>query len=176
MTPPCARCRRIFRRAFAPPTVFCCRACAGGPNWWSRSPNFPARRSANITAPISAKCRSATKAAITSPPSRPIRRCCERLDLVGRKFFLGVGVDSANKNIATVVAAFHKAKLGDTVLVLTGAKDPQGVRPDRPDPIRRRAHGRLYFRSATCARCTNTRSRWCSPRSTKASACRRSKP
>ena len=46
-----------------------------------------------------------------------------RLDLVGRKFFLGVGVDSANKNIATVVAAFHKAKLGDTVLVLTGAND-----------------------------------------------------
>lgn len=49
----------------------------------------------------------------------------ERLDLVGRKFFLGVGVDSANKNIATVVAAFHKAKLDDTLLVLTGAKDPK---------------------------------------------------
>jgi glycosyltransferase involved in cell wall biosynthesis len=49
----------------------------------------------------------------------------KRLDLVGRKFFLGVGVDSANKNIASVVAAFHKAKLDDTVLVLTGAKDPK---------------------------------------------------
>jgi glycosyltransferase involved in cell wall biosynthesis len=49
----------------------------------------------------------------------------ERLGLVGRKFFLGVGVDSANKNIATVVAAFHKAKLDDTLLVLTGAKDPK---------------------------------------------------
>ncbi|MGH6727392.1 MAG: glycosyltransferase family 4 protein [Pseudolabrys sp.] len=48
-----------------------------------------------------------------------------RLDLTGRKFFLGVGVDSANKNIATVVAAFHKAKLDDTVLVLTGANDPK---------------------------------------------------
>jgi glycosyltransferase involved in cell wall biosynthesis len=48
-----------------------------------------------------------------------------RLDLVGRKFFLGVGVDSANKNIATVVAAFHKAELGDTVLVLTGGRDPK---------------------------------------------------
>ncbi len=48
-----------------------------------------------------------------------------RLDLVGRKFFLGVGVDSANKNIATVVAAFHKAKLADAVLVLTGAHDPK---------------------------------------------------
>ena len=47
----------------------------------------------------------------------------QRLDLVGRKFFLGVGVDSANKNIATVVKAFHAAKLDDTVLVLTGAKD-----------------------------------------------------
>ena len=49
----------------------------------------------------------------------------QRLDLVGRKFFLGVGVDSANKNIATVVAAFHKAKLDGAVLVLTGAKDPK---------------------------------------------------
>jgi glycosyltransferase involved in cell wall biosynthesis len=48
-----------------------------------------------------------------------------RLDLVGRKFFLGVGVDSANKNIASVVAAFHKAKLDDAVLVLTGANDPK---------------------------------------------------
>lgn len=48
-----------------------------------------------------------------------------RLDLTGSKFFLGVGVDSANKNIATVVAAFHKAKLDDTVLVLTGAHDPK---------------------------------------------------
>jgi len=49
----------------------------------------------------------------------------ERLGLVGRKFFLGVGVDSANKNIASVVAAFHEAKLDDTVLVLTGANDPK---------------------------------------------------
>ncbi len=48
-----------------------------------------------------------------------------RLNLVGRKFFLGVGVDSANKNVAAVIAAFHKAKLGDTVLVLTGARDPK---------------------------------------------------
>jgi glycosyltransferase involved in cell wall biosynthesis len=47
----------------------------------------------------------------------------ERLDLVGRKFFLGVGVDSANKNIARVADAFHQAKLADAVLVLTGAKD-----------------------------------------------------
>ena len=49
----------------------------------------------------------------------------DRLGLRGRKFFLGVGVDSANKNIATVVAAFHKAKLDDAVLVLTGAKAPK---------------------------------------------------
>jgi glycosyltransferase involved in cell wall biosynthesis len=49
----------------------------------------------------------------------------QRLNLVGRKFFLGVGVDSANKNIASVVAAFHKAKLKDAVLVLTGARDPK---------------------------------------------------
>jgi glycosyltransferase involved in cell wall biosynthesis len=49
----------------------------------------------------------------------------DRLGLTGRKFFLGVGVDSANKNIARVVAAFHQADLGDAMLVLTGAKDPK---------------------------------------------------
>lgn len=49
----------------------------------------------------------------------------DRLGLRGRKFFLGVGVDSANKNIKTVVKAFHEAGLDDTVLVLTGAKDPK---------------------------------------------------
>jgi glycosyltransferase involved in cell wall biosynthesis len=51
------------------------------------------------------------------------RGVIERLGLGGRKFFLGVGVDSANKNIKTVVAAFQKANLPDAVLVLTGAKD-----------------------------------------------------
>ena len=49
----------------------------------------------------------------------------ERLGLQGRKFFLGVGVDSANKNIKSVVAAFDKANIPDAVLVLTGAKDPK---------------------------------------------------
>ena len=52
-------------------------------------------------------------------------RVIDRVGLRGRKFFLGVGVDPANKNIATVVAAFHKAKLDDAVLVLTGAKAPK---------------------------------------------------
>ena len=49
----------------------------------------------------------------------------ERLDLAGRRFFLGVGVDSANKNIKTVIDAFQRAKLDDAVLVLTGAHDPR---------------------------------------------------
>ena len=49
----------------------------------------------------------------------------DRLGLEGRKFFLGVGVDSANKNIKTVVEAFQQAKLDGAVLVLTGAKDPK---------------------------------------------------
>jgi len=49
----------------------------------------------------------------------------DRLDLRGRKFFVGVGVDSSNKNIKSVVEAFHEAKLGDTMLVLTGARDPR---------------------------------------------------
>lgn len=47
----------------------------------------------------------------------------DRLGLKGRRFFLGVGVDSANKNIKTVVDAFQRAALPDAVLVLTGAKD-----------------------------------------------------
>ncbi len=49
----------------------------------------------------------------------------QRLSLRDRKFFLGVGVDSANKNIKSVVAAFHKAKLSDVALVLTGAREPR---------------------------------------------------
>ncbi len=47
----------------------------------------------------------------------------ERLGLRGRRFFLGVGVDSTNKNIKTVVEAFHRARFNDAALVLTGAKD-----------------------------------------------------
>ena len=49
----------------------------------------------------------------------------DRLGLKGRKFFLGVGVDSANKNVKTVVKAFQQAQIEGAVLVLTGAKDPK---------------------------------------------------
>ncbi len=49
----------------------------------------------------------------------------DRLDLNGRNFFLGVGVDSSNKNIGKVIDAFRAAKFGDTMLVLTGARDPR---------------------------------------------------
>jgi glycosyltransferase involved in cell wall biosynthesis len=49
----------------------------------------------------------------------------DRLNLKGRKFFLSVGVDSANKNIKAVVKAFQQAELDDAVLVLTGARDPK---------------------------------------------------
>lgn len=49
----------------------------------------------------------------------------DRLDLRGRNFFLGVGVDSSNKNIVKVVEAFRAAKFDDTMLVLTGARDPR---------------------------------------------------
>jgi glycosyltransferase involved in cell wall biosynthesis len=47
----------------------------------------------------------------------------DRHGLRGRNFFLGVGVGSSNKNIETVLAAFLKADLGDTLLVLTGKRD-----------------------------------------------------
>lgn len=47
----------------------------------------------------------------------------ERLGLRGKRYFLGVGVGSKNKNVETVLAAFLQAKLGDTLLVLTGKRD-----------------------------------------------------
>jgi glycosyltransferase involved in cell wall biosynthesis len=51
------------------------------------------------------------------------RSILERLGIVGRSYFLGVGVDSPNKNIESVVAAFNRVQLGDTLLVLTGKRD-----------------------------------------------------
>jgi len=48
----------------------------------------------------------------------------ERLGLIGRRFFLGVGMGN-NKNVETVVAALLKARLPDTLLVVTGARDPK---------------------------------------------------
>ena len=48
----------------------------------------------------------------------------ERLGLAGRKYFLGVGIGK-NKNLEAQVAAFHKAGLTDTLLVLTGLRYPR---------------------------------------------------
>ncbi len=45
----------------------------------------------------------------------------DRLGLADRKFFLGVGM-SNNKNAETAIAAFQKAALPDTVMVLTGMR------------------------------------------------------
>jgi glycosyltransferase involved in cell wall biosynthesis len=47
----------------------------------------------------------------------------DRFGLTGKNYFLGVGVGSSNKNIETVLAAFERAKLDDTLLVLTGKRD-----------------------------------------------------
>ncbi|HTQ83300.1 MAG TPA: glycosyltransferase, partial [Pseudolabrys sp.] len=47
----------------------------------------------------------------------------DRNDLRGKKYFLGVGVGSSNKNTEMVVEAFAKAQLGETLLVLTGKRD-----------------------------------------------------
>ena len=47
----------------------------------------------------------------------------DRFGLAGKKFFLGVGVGSSNKNIDLVLAAFRKARLDDCLLVLTGKRD-----------------------------------------------------
>jgi glycosyltransferase involved in cell wall biosynthesis len=48
-------------------------------------------------------------------------RIIDRLGLTDRKFFLGVGM-SNNKNAETAIAAFHKAALPDTAMVLTGMR------------------------------------------------------
>jgi glycosyltransferase involved in cell wall biosynthesis len=59
---------------------------------------------------------------ITAVPADPT--AIERLGLAGRKFFISVGANSSNKNIEVLVAAFAKAKLDNTLLVLTGKRDP----------------------------------------------------
>jgi glycosyltransferase involved in cell wall biosynthesis len=48
----------------------------------------------------------------------------ERLGLAGRKFLISVGANSSNKNIEVLVEAFYRAKLDNTLLVLTGKRDP----------------------------------------------------
>jgi glycosyltransferase involved in cell wall biosynthesis len=47
----------------------------------------------------------------------------DRFGLRDKRYFLGVGVGSSNKNVENVVAAFLQAQLGDTRLVLTGKRD-----------------------------------------------------
>jgi len=53
--------------------------------------------------------------AVTADPT-----ALDRFGLRDKKFLLGVGVTTSNKNIETALAAFLQAKLGDTLLVLTG--------------------------------------------------------
>jgi glycosyltransferase involved in cell wall biosynthesis len=57
---------------------------------------------------------------IAVPPDDTV---IERLGLAGRKFLISVGANSSNKNIDVLVAAFARAKLGNTLLVLTGKHD-----------------------------------------------------
>ena len=52
----------------------------------------------------------------------------ERFGLAGRKFFISVGANSSNKNVEVLVAAFGRAKLDNTLLVLTGKRDRRGIR------------------------------------------------
>lgn len=47
----------------------------------------------------------------------------ERLGLTGKRFFIGVGIASAHKNFANLVDAFGRAKLDNTILVLTGNRE-----------------------------------------------------
>jgi glycosyltransferase involved in cell wall biosynthesis len=54
----------------------------------------------------------------------------DRLGLAGRKYFLSVGSGN-NKNLETVIAAFLKAKLPDTFVVITGVRDSKINAPRR---------------------------------------------
>jgi glycosyltransferase involved in cell wall biosynthesis len=47
----------------------------------------------------------------------------DRFGLRDKKFLLGVGVVSSNKNIDMLLSAFRQARLEDTLLVLTGARN-----------------------------------------------------
>ena len=47
----------------------------------------------------------------------------DRLGLTGKRFLLGVGIASAHKNFANLIAAFERAQLDNTVLVLTGNRE-----------------------------------------------------
>lgn len=53
----------------------------------------------------------------------PDNSIIDRLDLRDRQFFLGVGINSRNKNIENAIAAFLKSGLADTLFVLTGHKE-----------------------------------------------------
>lgn len=47
----------------------------------------------------------------------------ERLGLTGKRYMLGVGMGSANKNLVKLTEAFAKAGLDNTLLVLTGNRE-----------------------------------------------------
>ena len=53
----------------------------------------------------------------------PDHSIMDRLGLRGRSYFLAVGVGSNNKNVETVLAAFNRADLPNTLLVLTGKRE-----------------------------------------------------
>ena len=58
---------------------------------------------------------------ITAVPADPA--ALDRFGLRNKKFLLGVGVVSNNKNIDMLLTAFRQAKFGDTLMVLTGARN-----------------------------------------------------
>jgi glycosyltransferase involved in cell wall biosynthesis len=59
----------------------------------------------------------------------PDHSIIDRLNLTGRKFFLGVGMGN-NKNVETVAAALLKIALPDTLFVVTGTRVPKINGPD----------------------------------------------
>lgn len=59
---------------------------------------------------------------VTAVPADPT--AIGRLGLADRKFFISVGANSSNKNMDVLVAAFGQARLDNTLLVLTGKRDP----------------------------------------------------
>lgn len=58
----------------------------------------------------------------------------DRIGLTGRKFFLGIGT-SYTKNVDTLLTAFHKASLPDTLLVFTGKDSFEICAPGSDAPM-----------------------------------------
>ena len=150
-TPPCARCRTTFPARFRAAYGFLLpRLCRRAEQSMTVSEFSRQEIGKWYGADTTAAADLPRGRRPHRPRSRPILPCCNRFDLVGRKFFLGVGVDSANKNIATVAQGIpqgqaRRHRAGADRLPRTPRCSASSTRVQSDS----RAHGRLYLRTRT---------------------------